>query len=129
MLHSSFLVAFYNADGAHHPQARTAMERLSSGLWGSALLPEYVFLEVVTVLAARSDHASAVQAGEVLLGNREIEFVPCSEIFLPAFATFRRHGGLSFADAAIVAIAESRGASILTFDSDFRKLDHVKVVP
>lgn len=105
------------------------MQRLTRGAWGEALLPEYVFLEVVTVLAARSGHESAVQAGDVLLGNREIEFVPCSEIFMAAFDSFRRHRGLSFADAAIVAIAHQRGASILTFDADFRRVGELEVVP
>lgn len=105
------------------------MRSLASGAWGLALLPEYVFLEVVTVLAARSGHESAIQAGDVLLGNRELEFVPCSEIFLASFDSFRRYAGLSFTDAAIVAIARQRGASILSFDTDFQKVEGLEVMP
>lgn len=129
VLDSSFLVAFYNPRDVHHERARGAMEHLASGLWGLALLPEYVFLEVVTVLAARSSHEMAVQAGVVLLGNREIEFVPCSQVFTATFDTFRRQDALSFADAAIVAIAERRGASVLTFDTDFEPIEGLKVLP
>ena len=105
------------------------MRTLADGDWGAALLPEYVFLEVVTVLAARKDHASAVEAGAALLGIRELEFVPCSEVFLAAFDVFRAYRGLSFADAAIVAIARERAASILTFDSDFGRVEGLEVVP
>ena len=96
---------------------------------GRARLPEYVFLEVVTVRAARRDREAAVQAGDVLLGNREIGFIPCPEFFMPAFDIFRRHSGLSFADAAIVAIAHECRASILTFDANFESVDGFEVVP
>lgn len=129
VLDSSFLVAFYNSRDTHHERALSAMRRLADGDWGVALLPEYVFLEVVTVLAARKDHASAVEAGAILLAIHELEFVPCSEVFLAAFDAFRANRGLSFADAAIVAIARERNASILTFDADFGRVDGLDVVP
>jgi predicted nucleic acid-binding protein len=129
VLDSSFLVAFYNSRDAHHDRALSAMRSLASNAWGRALLPEYVFLEVVTVLAARRDHESAIHAGDVLLGNRELEFVPCSEIFLAAFDSFRKYDGLSFADAAILAIAYQRSASVLTFDADFQRIKGLEVLP
>ena len=108
------------------------MERFLAGEWGPALLPEYVFVEVATVIAARRDLRTAVAVGEILLNARDVEFVPCADIFLDAFACFRSQGdrGLSFADAAIVTIARRRGASfIATFDSDFEGLEGLSVVP
>lgn len=105
------------------------MGSLAAHTWGAALLPEYVFLEVVTVLAARRDHEETSRAGDVLLRNREIEFVPCSEIFLAAFDCFRRHRGLSFADAANVAIARQCSAAILTFHADFERMEGLEVLP
>ena len=108
------------------------MDRLLEGEWGEALLLEYVFLEVATVLAARRDLQTAVAVCETLLQAREVEFVPCSGIFLDAFSIFRGQGsrGLSFADAAIVALARRRSASfIATFDSGFIGLEGVSVVP
>ncbi|HKY59777.1 MAG TPA: PIN domain-containing protein, partial [Gemmatimonadota bacterium] len=92
------------------------------GEWGPILLLEYVFLEIVTVLSARRDLATAVSVGEILLGAREIELVPCSPHFLSAYQVFRELDatGLSFTDAAIVAVARDREAdAIATFDRDF----------
>lgn len=108
------------------------MERLLAGEWGQALLLEYVFLEVVTVLSARCDHATAADVGQTLLRSREVDFIPCSEIFLDAFETFREMGDrrLSLTDAAIVAVARREGATpIATFDTDFRSVKGLSVIP
>jgi predicted nucleic acid-binding protein len=60
ILDSSFLIGFHNSRDAHHEAARAAMPDLISGRWGEILLPEYVFLEVATVLLARRKGASFV---------------------------------------------------------------------
>lgn len=132
VLDASFLVAFLNEDDALHDDAVAAMVRLRAGEWGPALLPEYVFLETVTVLAARAGLGVAQEEGAHLLRAGEAEVVPCSPYFAEAFEIFRaqRKTRFSFADAAIVAIAKHRGAKrILTFDRDFRKVDGLDVVP
>jgi predicted nucleic acid-binding protein len=132
VLDSSFLVAFHNTRDVHHEAARSVMERLVRGEWGRALLPEYVFLEVVTVLAARRSLGTAVSAGEALLRAQEVDFVPCSEHFLDAWEVFRAQDPptLSLADAAIVAIARIAGADrVATFDADFRRRKGLRVVP
>lgn len=108
------------------------MEQLLAGEWGPALLLEYVFLEVVTVLLARRGIQVADRVATILLDARETEFVPCSEIFPDALDMFRaqREGRLSFTDAAIVAVARRRGvAAVATFDQDFRQIASLVVVP
>lgn len=70
--------------------------------------------------------------GEALLRSREVRFVPCSDIFLRAFETFRdeRQAELSFVDAAIVAVARRHGpAHVATFDTRFARVDGVTMVP
>ncbi len=132
VLDSSFLIAFHNETDVHHSKAVDVMDRLVAGGWGPALLLEYVFLEVVTVLRMRLDLASAVSVGEALLRARELEFVPCSEAFMGAFETFRteRSSALSFADAAIAAVARRHPPGLVaTFDDDFSVLDGLTVVP
>ena len=132
VLDSSFLVAFHNTRDLHHRAAADVMKRLVAGEWGEALLPEYVFLEVVTVIAARRDPPAAITVGETLRPAREVEIVPCSA-YLPATVdTFRRVAamGLSFVDAAIVTIARSRGTHhVATFDGDFAKVDGMTLIP
>ncbi|HLA91842.1 MAG TPA: PIN domain-containing protein [Gemmatimonadaceae bacterium] len=103
----------------------------SRGEWGPAILLEYVFLEVVTVLRARRGRAMASDAAETLLAAREVEFMPCADLFLEALATFRREdAALSFADAAIVTVARrDKHGYVATFDTDFRKVQGVTMIP
>lgn len=132
VLDSSFLVAYHNERDVHHAAATEVMGSLLNGSWGELLLPEYVFLEVVTVLAARLGLETAVGVGETLLNARELDFIPCSELFLETFDLFRRQstGALSFTDAATVAIARRRQARhVATFDNDFRRVEGFAVVP
>lgn len=132
VLDTSFLVAFLNSDDALHEAAVEAMAALRAGKWGDALLPEYVFLETVTVLSSRAGLAFAQEEGAQLLRAKEAEVVPCSPYFAEAFEIFRsqRKARLSFVDAALIAIAKHRGAGqILTFDRDFRKVDGIAVEP
>jgi predicted nucleic acid-binding protein len=132
VLDSSFFIAYHNSRDAYHQVASGLMQPLLAGEWGARLMPEYVFLEVTTVLALRRDHETAVRVGRILLNARELEFVPNSALFLDTFETFRKPSseGLSFVDAAIVTIARQRGARhVLTFDSDFRGIDGLTVIP
>lgn len=132
VLDSSFLVAFHNRRDVHHARALEAMERLIDGKWGPALLPEYVVLELATVLLVRRNLKTAVSVTAGLLQAREVEFIPCSDYFVETVEWFtkQRRTKLSFTDAAIVAIAKRRSARyVATFDSGFRKVASIKTVP
>ena len=132
VLDSSFLIAYHNARDVHHAAAARAMDRVIAGEWGRALLPEYVFLEVVTVLLARRGLSVAATVGAALLQARELDFIPCSELFLDAFETFRNQSGakLSLTDAAIVTLARRHAPSVIaTFDSDFRNIEGIRTIP
>ena len=132
VLDSSFLIAYHNRRDIHHAAAADVMDRLVAGTWGQALLLEYVFLEVLTVLLARRGLDVALRVGNVLLHARDVEFVPCSDIFLAALETFRaqRTGALSFTDAAIVTVARmAAGGVVATFDDDFRRVDGITAIP
>jgi predicted nucleic acid-binding protein len=132
VLDSSFLVAYHNRRDVHHRPAAATMERLVAAEWGPALLLEYVFLEVVTVLLARRGLDVAVRVATILLQARDVEFVPSSDMFLDVLETFRaqRHGRLSFTDAAIVTVARNRDARfVATFDRDFRQVEGLAVLP
>jgi predicted nucleic acid-binding protein len=132
VLDSSYLIAFHNAGDVHHQAAADVMSDLLIGRWGQVLLPEYVFLEVTTVIAARRGVAKAAEVGRVLLQAAEVEFVPCSDLFLDAFTVFAEQGeaGLSFVDAALVSVARRSGAKfIATFDRDFEAFPELKVIP
>lgn len=132
LIDSSFLVAYHNTRDVHHEAAVGLMRRFLEGEFGPGLLLEYVYLEVATVLAARADLATAIAVGDTLLQAKELEFVPCSELFLDACETFRAQGaaGLSFTDSAILTVARRRDvAHVATFDADFRGIDGITAVP
>ena len=132
VLDSSFLIAFYNESDAHHQTASGLMQRFLAAEWGKGLLLEYVFLEVVTVLMLRLDLSAATHAGRILLDAEELEFVPCSDLFLETLDCFSRQTGtrLSFVDAALAHTARTRAdGQILTFDREFRKLRALRIHP
>ncbi len=132
ILDSSFLIAYHNARDVHHEKAAAVMKELLAGSWGRALLLEYVFLEVVTVLLARRGLETADKVAAALLEAREIDFVPCSELFVETLATFRQQVGssLSFTDAAIVTLARRQEPGwVATFDRDFQGIEGVSPVP
>jgi len=132
VLDSSFLIGFHNERDARHQAAITLMDRFLAGEWGKGLLLEYIFLEIVTVLLVRRNHAVATRVGRILLDAAELEFVPCSDVFLETFQNFSSQAGttLSFADAAILGVARSRADGlILSFDEEFRKISGLRINP
>lgn len=132
VLDSSFLVAFYNERDAHHAAASHLMDQFLAGTWGKGLLLEYVFLEVTTVLLLRRDLLVAKKAGRILLDAVELEFVPCSDIFLDTVDGFSKQKGtkLSFVDVAIAVVARNRADGfLLSFDEEFRKVAGLHVFP
>lgn len=131
VLDSSFLVAYHNTRDAHHAAAARAMVQLLGGAWGRVLLLEYVFLEVVTVLLLRRGPETAFAVADTLLSAREAHFVSCSDLFLDALTLFRdqKHGRLSFVDATIAVVAQRDAAYVLTFDTDFRAVEGIRVIP
>lgn len=131
VLDSSFLVAFHNERDVHHEAATAIMRRILDGEWDTVLLLEYVVLEVLTVLRMRVDLDTAVSVGDLLLSSREVQFVPCSDIFLRTLESFRgeRQSDLSFVDAAIVTVArESPPGFVASFDTDFTQVVGISVV-
>ncbi len=132
VLDSSFLIAYHNTRDVHHAAAARAMVHLLAGQWGQALLLEYVFLEVVTVLLVRRGLAVATDVATLLLQAREVDFVACSDLFLETLQVFRDQATerLSFADAAIASVARRNAPGfVATFDRDFHELDGVSVIP
>jgi predicted nucleic acid-binding protein len=132
VLDSSFLIAFHNERDSQHEAARGLMREFLAGRWGKGLLPEYVFLEVVTVLLVRRDLATAVRTGRLLLEAQELELVPCSDVFLETVQLFgsQKKTSLSFADAAIAVIARTRAdGQVLSFDAGFRNIKGLRTEP
>ena len=132
VLDSSFFIAYHNSRDTHHEAAAEVMVRLLGGEWDRGLLLEYVFLEVATVLMARRGPEVASEVADVLLGARELELVPCSELFIAAVDTFQRQSKtrLSLVDATIVNVARDRAdGRVATFDRELAKFRGIQAIP
>jgi predicted nucleic acid-binding protein len=108
------------------------MARFLDGEWGRGLLLEYVFLEVVTVLMVRRGPEVAADVADVLLSARELELVPCTELFIEAAETFRRQkkSRLSFVDATIVNVAHDRADGLVaTFGRELANARRIQAIP
>jgi len=85
---------------------------------------------VATVLLVRRELGVAARLSQILLGAKELEFVPCSDLFSETLKIFLGQTGtrLSFADAEISYVAQRRAEGlILSFDDEFRKIPGIRV--
>lgn len=130
-LDSSAIIAYKNADDINHKKALDIFQRLNAGDYGIAVISEFVFLEVTTVLALRKSMEAAKEVGNVLLDAREIEIMKASEVFERSWEIFtnQENTGLSFVDASNLACMEMRKIKkIATFDKDFVGIRSIEVV-
>lgn len=130
-LDSSAIIAYKNADDINHKKASDIFQKLNAGDYGIGVISEFVFSEVMTVLALRKSMEAAKEVGNVLLGAREIEIMKASEVFERSWEIFsnQEDTGLSFVDASNLACMEMRRIrKIATFDKDFLGRSEVEVV-
>ncbi len=132
VLDTSFLVAYRHNGDHHHEAAAPIMEAIVRGDHGRVLLPEYVLLELATVLAARAGMPAARSAIRELTNAREVEFVRCARYLPRAYGTFhaQEEGRLSLVDCVLVEIArDEESVAIATFDKAIAARDDVRAVP
>lgn len=130
-LDSSAIIAYKNADDINHKKAVNIFQKLNAGEYGIGVISEFVFSEVITVLALRKSLESAREVGNVLLEAKEIEIMKASEVFERTWKIFSNHEntGFSFVDASNLACMEMRKIrKIATFDKDFLRIGSVEVV-
>lgn len=132
MLDTSFLAGTYNAADAHHEAAWPCFLELAGGRWGRAILLEYVFLEMLSVLLQRAGRTAAQEAGRELLAAEQTVFVPCSKLWDSAWGNFQAQTftKLSLTDIAVAQYAlEHAEGRVLGFDQEFRKVPGIRLLP
>ena len=120
--------AHHDTDADRHGQAVSAFDDLLDGAYGQPYTNDYVFDETVTLTRSRTGSFEAADA----VANRILGEEPFPHVFemlhvepddvRASLETFRRYEDhdLSFTDATILSICESRGIdAVLSFDSDF----------
>jgi predicted nucleic acid-binding protein len=117
---SSFFVALYLTNDSQHPVARNAVRQFA-GMEKTLVLHPYVIQEVVTILTYRVG---------VSLATRFLDDIRASEsVLIPAVTIgeeiefFKQVGRkMSFADVALVRLAQQMRAPVLTFDRQILSL-------
>lgn len=123
---TNYFVALFNPfDALHRAALKTGRQIDAAG--ARLVISNFIFLEVVTVLAQRRGKDVAREAGEYLISNGAIETIHVDKSLNEAsWQTFKyiREKNVSFVDASIIAILQGEGIRwLLTFDrADFRKL-------
>ena len=132
-LDSNVIIAYKNKDDSNHARASDIFIDIRNGKYGTLIISEFVFHEVVTILALRHNLRSAVETGEILLNSKEVEIVKASDIFQQTWEIFKNQTKtgtkLSFVDASNLACLRFLGfKQIATFDKDFRKYKDIKII-
>lgn len=121
ILDTSVWVAYLHKGDSQHRKAAQLFEDFSTDVMIG--IPEYVLLEVCTVLMIRDSKQMADSFMEYALDNKNIEILYSNpELFSATVQTFRKldSNKLSFVDVALLVL--SRDHQVITFD---RPLDNL----
>lgn len=116
---SNVWVAFFHEVDSQHQKARKVFSALSSKI----LLPEYVLLEVASVLAKRASKGIADMFIERVIDNEAVELLIFEDKqFLEFCENYRRlpNAKLSFIDAALLTL--SVRYDVITFDAELQRM-------
>jgi len=113
-------VAYFNRDDSLHAKAAKLFAEHEQRT--RIALPEYVALEVATVLAVRRGKAEADHFLDYALDNEQIEILFSSpSTFQAAVRAFQKQPSkaLSFVDAALIVLGKEH--TVITFDKALQK--------
>lgn len=113
ILDANVWIAFFHASDTQHTKARNVLARTAKPI----LIPEYVVIEVCTILERLAGHVAMCQFLEIALGNREAHVIPMKneEFFnLLKIISENRNHPLSFIDISLLVLSKSH--TVITFD-------------
>ncbi|MBI2583151.1 MAG: type II toxin-antitoxin system VapC family toxin [Candidatus Aenigmarchaeota archaeon] len=132
LIDTNIFVSYYNKRDVEHERASKIMPEIFDGRFGKPIVSDYIFDEIITVCLARlKDKEHVKKIGSDMLST-DIIFVKVSEnVFSEAWKFFlSTDKTFSFTDCTNIALLKIYNIdSIATFDSEFKKVKDVKVVP
>ena len=131
ILDTGMLFGFEVASDKKHADAVRIINDVVDGIYGTAIITDYIFDEIVTLTFARTkDLSQAAVVGE-RLNNLEILKID-QAIFDDAWKIFKSQEtkkGFSFTDCTTIVAMKANGIDkIATFDSGFRQIKGIKVI-
>lgn len=118
VLDSNVWIAFFNPDDSNHQKARKVFSTVQENIG----IPEYVLLEVATILAQKIGKDIANQFMQMAMANEDAEILFSSKEFLESVADFyvsQKNEKLSFVDYSLLYISSQ--TKIITFDRILEK--------
>jgi hypothetical protein len=122
LLDSSLIIAYSNVADVNHKKALQIVKDIYRGKYGTPVITDYIFDEVVTVMLVKTKSIKKVaELGETLL-NSSLMFRVDEDIFNFAWKMFKGQRKFSFTDCTSIAVCKANGISnIATFDKDFQE--------
>jgi predicted nucleic acid-binding protein len=131
LLDSSFIIAYSNEIDENHNKAFQIAKDIDKGKYGTPIITDYIFDEVVTVVLIKTKNlVKVIELGETLLNATSL-FKVDEDTFKLAWNIFKAQlkPSLSFTDCTTIALCRINGISnIATFDKNFYKLKEFKAV-
>ncbi len=131
-LDSSFIVACKIEDDENHRKAIDYLTKIIEERYENFITSDFIFDEVVTVVFVKTkDINAAIDAGSILRVSSIIKKID-EEVFEKSWEIFKeqRNTKLSFTDCSTIALMVKEGIkNIATFDSDFKKIKYVNILP
>lgn len=118
ILDSNVWIAFFHENDSQHEKA----EKIIKGLGTLIVVPEYVVVEVSSILLFNADKKTSDIFLDNMSDNKNIEILLSNESFFNnVIEKFRNSENkkLSFIDTALLCLSESY--DIITFDKDLKK--------
>ncbi len=129
LIDASVFCAYANLKDVHHSHSKQIIGDVVSGKYGDAVITDYIFDEIVTVVARKVHKEKAIQIGKFLLSSEVILTRVNTLVFEKAWEVFNGAAGLSFTDCTCIAFMKIFGVNkIATFDKGFNNIKDVQVV-
>jgi len=131
LLDSSLIVAYLNEADVNHVKALKVIEDVDKDRYGTPVITDYVFDEVITVMLVKTKDVQRVtEIGEKLLSANMLLKID-GETFNQAWNIFKNQRGphFSFTDCTSLAACRASGVSnIATFDEDFGEVEELRKI-
>ena len=118
ILDSNVWIAFFNPDDSNHHEAQKIFSKTQEKIG----LPEYVLLEVTTILAQKMGKDIADQFLQMARASKDVGILPSSKEFFDGVIQLylsKTNKKLSFVDYALLYLSSK--TNVVTFDKDLKK--------
>lgn len=128
---SNILVSYYNTKDQNHELAKNVIADIEQNKYGSAIISDYVFDEIITVTLTRiKDKEIVIKLGMHILRS-EIKILKVNKkIFQRSWQLFKESNlKMSFTDFTNLAFLEIFDIKYLaTFDREFKKIREINII-